>query len=48
MNYPDLYKGMGSWYVMDPAYPHFVRLFGKDAAPEAYRRFNTLTGMASP
>lgn len=45
---PDLYEGMASWYVMDPAHERFVQLYGKDMAPDAYRRFNTLTGMASP
>jgi hypothetical protein len=46
--YPDLYQSMGAWYVMDPAYQHFVRLYGADKAAEAYRRYNTFTGMASP
>lgn len=45
---PDLYKGMASWYTMDPAYEQFVRLYGKERAPLEYDRFNTLTGMASP
>lgn len=45
---PDLYKGMSSWYTMDPAYEQFVRLYGKERAPMEYDRFNTLTGMASP
>lgn len=45
---PDLYQGMASWYTMDPLYAHFERLYGKDAAPGEYSRFNTLTGMASP
>lgn len=45
---PDLYEGMASWYVMDPAYQRFVELYGVDLAPAAYRNFNTLTGMASP
>jgi hypothetical protein len=45
---PDLYKGMSSWYVMDPAYQHFVRLYGPEAAAKEYARFNTLMGMGSP
>lgn len=46
--YPELYKGMSSWYVMDPLYKRFEDIYGKELAPEAYRRFNTLTGMSSP
>jgi hypothetical protein len=46
--HPDLYQSMGAWYVMDPAYQHFVRLYGPEKAAEAYRRYNTFTGMASP
>lgn len=47
-NAPELYKGMASWYTMDPLFDQFVRLYGKDDAVAAYNRFNTLTGMASP
>jgi len=43
-----LWQGMVPWYVMDPAYQHFERLFGKERALDEYNRFNTLTGMASP
>ncbi len=46
-NHPDLYKGMASWYTMDPLYPHFERIWGPQAA-EKYKQFNTLTGMSSP
>lgn len=46
--HPDLFKGMASWYTMDPLYQRMVKLYGEEAAPEAYRMFNTLTGMASP
>lgn len=45
---PDLYKGMAAWYTMDPAYQHFVRLYGPERAAAEYNRFNSLTGMASP
>ena len=45
---PDLYKGMAAWYTMDPAYQHFVRLYGPERAAAEYNRFNALTGMASP
>jgi hypothetical protein len=45
---PDLYKGMASWYTMDPAYQRMVELVGTDEAKKAYERFNSFTGMASP
>ena len=45
---PDLFKGMASWYTMDPLYQRFVELYGREAAPSMYQRFNALTGMASP
>jgi hypothetical protein len=45
---PDLYKGMAAWYVNDPLYREFVRLYGPEKAVEEFNRFNTLTGMASP
>jgi hypothetical protein len=44
---PDLYEGMASWYTMDPLYELFKQYHGENA-PEMYRKFNTLTGMASP
>lgn len=44
---PELYEGMASWYTMDPLYEMFKKYHGEDA-PEKYRRFNILTGMASP
>lgn len=47
-NRPELFHGMTGWYNMDPLYAKFVQEFGKDAAPAAYSRFNTLMGMASP
>lgn len=45
---PELYKGMASWYTMDPLYNRFEQLYGKDLAPEKYNLFNKFTGMASP
>jgi len=45
---PDLFKGMASWYTADPLYAKFVEIHGPERAPEMYRRFNALTGMASP
>lgn len=44
---PDLFKGMASWYTMDPLFKRFQDIYGPDAVAE-YNRFNTLTGMASP
>lgn len=45
---PDLFKGMASWYTMDPLYQRMVELFGPERAGAEFKRFNTLTGMASP
>jgi hypothetical protein len=45
---PELFKGMASWYTMDPLYRHFERIYGPERAVQEYQRFNTLTGMASP
>lgn len=45
---PDLFQGMASWYTMDPLYRQFERLYGPEQAVSEYKRFNTLTGMASP
>jgi hypothetical protein len=45
---PDLYKGMASWYTMDPLFKRFVDIYGPEQAVNEYSRFNTLTGMASP
>ena len=36
-----------AWYIMDPVYKRMKELHGPEAA-ERYRRFNTMTGMASP
>ncbi len=44
---PDLYKGMASWYTMDPLFKRFEEIYGPNAVAE-YQRFNTLTGMSSP
>lgn len=43
---PDLYKGMASWYVMDPLFDRFKALTNDPAA--AFNRFNTATGVHSP
>lgn len=45
---PELYKGMASWYTMDPLYQRFVEIYGPDRAIGEYNKFNTLTGMSSP
>jgi len=45
---PELYKGMASWYTMDPLYQRFVDIYGPDKAIGEYNKFNTLTGMSSP
>lgn len=46
--YPDLYKGMTGWYVMDPAFQRLKALVGEKEAIARYNRFNNLSGMASP
>lgn len=46
--HPDLYKGMASWYTMDPLYRRFEAIYGSEQAVQQYNKFNTLTGMASP
>ena len=46
--YPDLYKGMGAWYTMDPLFKRFEQIYGPQRAVAEYNKFNTLTGMASP
>lgn len=46
--HPELYKGMHSWYVMDPAYKRLVELYGPEEGGRLYERFNTYTTMASP
>jgi hypothetical protein len=45
---PDLAQGMLPWYVMDPMYQHYVRLWGPERAAQEYNRFNNFTGMSSP
>jgi hypothetical protein len=45
---PDLYKGMASWYTMDPAYNRLVELVGPEEAVRQYNRLNAFTSMASP
>lgn len=46
--YPDLYKGMVGWYVMDPAFQRLKALVGEEEAIARYTRLNNLSGMASP
>lgn len=46
--YPDLRKGMDNWYTMDPVHQRLTEMEGGDQADRLYRRFNTLSGMASP
>lgn len=46
--YPDLYKGMVGWYVMDPAFQRLKALVGEEEAVRRYGQLNNLTGMASP
>jgi hypothetical protein len=48
MQHPELHDPMASWYVMDPLYQHFVKVFGPEQAAKEYKQFNALTGMASP
>ena len=48
MDHPELHQPMASWYVMDPLYQHFERIFGPERAVKEYNQFNALTGMASP
>jgi hypothetical protein len=40
MKHPDLAKGMLSWYVMDPAFQHMVKLVGVEQAIKDYTRLN--------
>ena len=46
--YPELYKGMGAWYTMDPLFKRFEQIYGPQQAIAEYNKFNALTGMASP
>jgi hypothetical protein len=46
--FPDLYKGMVGWYVMDPVFRRLEALVGRDEAIKRYTRLNNLSGMASP
>jgi hypothetical protein len=45
---PDLFKGMASWYTMDPAYQRLVQLVGPDEAAKRYTDLNAFTSMSSP
>jgi hypothetical protein len=46
MNYPDLYKGMTSWYENGPLYDRLAQI--SDTPIEDFKKFQTYTGMASP
>ena len=46
MNYPDLYKGMTSWYENGPIYDRLAQI--SDTPIEDFKKFQTYTGMASP
>ena len=46
--YPELIQGSDAWYNMQPAYDRLEGLLGPVEGAEAFRRFNTFTGMASP
>lgn len=45
---PELMRGMGGWYVMDPAYERMVTLLGPEKAKEMYMRMNAFSGIESP
>ena len=45
-NYPELYKGMDSWYEMQPLFDQFKQI--SDNPVEDFWRFQSMTGMASP
>ena len=47
-HFPQLTRGAHVWYPMDPLYERAVEIGGEEAANRAYRRFNSITGMASP
>jgi len=46
--YPELIKGMDSWYVMDPAFQRLEKLVGREEAIKQYKQFNTVVPMFSP
>jgi hypothetical protein len=48
LNRSDLAEGMVPWYVMDPMFQQYVKLWGPEKAVEEYNRFNNFTGMSSP
>ena len=48
LNRSDLAEGMVPWYVMDPMFQQYVKLWGPEKAIEEYKRFNNFTGMSSP
>lgn len=46
--YPEIYEGMDAWYMMDPMYNQFVKLFGKEEGARRFKQLNALSGMSSP
>lgn len=46
--YPEIYKGMDSWYNLDPMYNIMVDLFGEAEANRRFLQLNSLSGMSSP
>jgi len=45
-NYPELYKGMDSWYEMQPLFDRLQQI--SDDPASDFVRFQSMTGMASP
>lgn len=45
---PDLIPGMQAWYVMDPLYQRYVRMFGPEEGLRRYQQSNTAMAMHSP
>lgn len=46
--YEGIYKGMDSWYNLDPMYKIMVDLFGEEEAKKRFLQLNSLSGMSSP
>jgi hypothetical protein len=45
---PELFKGMASWYTMDPAFWRLSELVGPEEAARRYNSMNAFTAMSSP
>lgn len=45
---PELFKGMHSWYTMDPMFNRMVELVGPEQAIRDYKRINAFGGIESP